>query len=158
MPKRGLEAAQGQRDARSDSRRPDRTGATPRPVHGLMVAACIEVLEWPDIWLAHDLYFGMHAAGNRSESEPGMRDTGVFRAHARPAAYSLADLCAGNARPLRSRLIEYGGHQTWLREPGPALMSSAAWFIHLQQLCKTRADKALAKAGVSADEIDGCRS
>ena len=121
----------------------------------LMVAACIEVLEWPDIWLAHDLYFGMHAAGNRSESEPGMRDTGVFRAQSRPAAYSLADLCAGVARPLQTRRIEYGGHQMWLREPGPALMSSAAWFTHLQRLCKTRADKAMAKAGVSADEMAG---
>ena len=118
-----------------------------------MVAACMEVLEWPDVWLAHDLHFGMHAAGERSEKEPGMRDTGVFRAHVRPAVYSLADLCAGNARPLRSRLIEYGGHQTWLREPGPALMSSAAWFVHLLHLCKTRAEKAMEKAGVSADEM-----
>ncbi len=72
----------------------------------LMKAACIEVLEWPDVWLAHDLHFGMHAAGNRSEEEPGMRDTRVFRAHERPAAYSLADLCAGRARPLRARLIQ----------------------------------------------------
>ena len=102
----------------------------------LMVAACIEALEWPDVWLAHDLHFGMHAVGDRSEREPGMRDTGVFRAHARPAAYSLADLCAGNARPLRSRLVEYGGHQMWLQEPGPALMPSTAWFNHLLVLCK----------------------
>ena len=136
------------------------TGTMPADTKGimmesnlLMVAACIEVLEWPDIWLAHDLYFGMHAAGNRSESEPGMRNTGVFRPQTRPAAFSLADLCAGIARPLRARLIEYGGHQMWIREPGPALMSSAAWFIHLQQLCKTRAEKALAKADVSADEM-----
>ena len=119
----------------------------------LMVAACMEVLEWPDVWLAHDLHFGMHAAGNRSEEEPGMRDTKVFRAHERPAAYSLADLCAGRARPLRARLIEYGGHQMWLREPGPALMSSVAWVNHLQVLCKTRARKAMEKAGVSADEM-----
>ena len=119
----------------------------------LMVAACMEVLEWPDVWLAHDLHFGMHAAGNRSEGEPGMRDTKVFRAHERPAAYSLADLCAGRARPLRARLIEYGGHQMWLREPGPALMSSVAWVNHLQVLCKTRARKAMEKAGVSADEM-----
>jgi hypothetical protein len=76
-----------------------------------------------------------------------MRDTGVFRAHARPAAYSLADLCAGIARPLRSRLVEYGGHKMWLQEPGPALMSSTAWFNHLLVLCKTRARKALDKAG-----------
>jgi hypothetical protein len=46
----------------------------------LMVAACIEVLEWPDVWLAHDLHFGMHAAGDRSEREPGMRDTGYAAA------------------------------------------------------------------------------
>jgi hypothetical protein len=119
----------------------------------LMVAACIEVLEWPDVWLAHDLHFGMHAAGDRSEGEPGMRDTGVFRAHARPAAYSLADLCTGNARPLIARLAEYGGHKIWLHEPGPALMSSAAWFDHLLQLCRKRAVKALDKAGVSAAEM-----
>ena len=124
-----------------------------RKANLLMVAACIEVLEWPDIWLAHDLHFGMHAAGDRSKSEPGMRDTGVFRAHTRPAAYSLADLCAGNARPLRARLIGYGGHQMWLQEPGPALMSSVAWFSHLQVLCKTRARKAMGMAGVSADEM-----
>eukprot|EP00900_Chrysochromulina_parva_P009534 jgi/Chrpa1/18582/Chrysochromulina_OHIO_Genome00025611-RA len=124
-----------------------------RDANLLMVAACIEVLEWPDVWLAHDLHFGMHAAGNRSESEPGMRDTGVFRAHWRPAAYSLADLYAGSARPLLPRLIEYGGHHMWLREPGPALMSSAAWFTHLLHLCKTRAGKALDKAGVSAAEM-----
>jgi len=119
----------------------------------LMVAACIEVLEWPDTWLAHDLHFGMHAAGDRSEKEPGMRETGVFRAHWRPAAYSLADLYAGNARPLRSRLIEYGGHHMWLQEPGPAIMSSATWFGHLMQLCKTRARKALDRAGVSDAEM-----
>jgi hypothetical protein len=132
---------------------PSDTKGIMRESNLLMVAACIEVLEWPDIWLAHDLYFGMHAAGNRSESEPGMRDTGVFRPQARPAAYSLAELCAGVARPLRPKLIEYGGHQVWLREPGPALMSSTAWFDHLKLLCKTRAGKALAKAGVSADEM-----
>jgi hypothetical protein len=129
------------------------SGGIMKEANLLMVAACIEVLEWPDIWLAHDLHFGMHAVGDRSEKEPGMRDTGVFRAHARPAAYSLADLCAGNARPLRSRLVEYGGHQTWLQEPGPALMSSTAWFNHLLLLCKTRAKKALGKAGVSAEEM-----
>ena len=102
----------------------------------LMVAACMEILEWPDIWLAHDLHFGMHAAGNRSEEEPGMRDTKVFRAQERPAAYSLADLCAGRARPLRARLIEYGGHQMWLREPGPALMCHQ-W--HGSRICRSSA-------------------
>ena len=124
-----------------------------RKANLLMVAACIEVLEWPDIWLAHDLHFGMHAAGERSEKEPGMRDTGVFRAHVRPASYSLAALFAGNARPLQARLIEYGGYQMWLREPGPALMSSIAWFTHLVRQCKTRAEKAMEKAGVSAAEM-----
>ena len=81
------------------------TGTMPADTKGimmesnlLMVAACIEVLEWPDIWLAHDLYFGMHAAGNRSESEPGMRNTGVFRPQTRPAAFSLADLYAPASR------------------------------------------------------------
>ena len=119
----------------------------------LMVAACMEVLEWPDVWLAHDLHFGMHAAGERSETEPGMRETGVFRAHVRQAAYSLAALCAGIARPLRSRLIEYGGYHMWLREPGPALMSSTAWFAHLVLQCHTRAKRAMEKAGVSAEEM-----
>ena len=124
-----------------------------REANLLMVAACIEVLEWPDLWLAHDLHFGMHAAGDRSEEEPGMRETGVFRAQSRPAAFSLAALCAGTARPLRSRLVEYGGYKMWLQEPGPALMSSVAWFSHLVVLCKTRAVKAMEKANISAEEM-----
>jgi len=118
-----------------------------------MIAACIEVLEWPDAWLAYDLCWGMNAVGDLSEAEPGMRETGVFRTADRPAAYSYADLCAGRARPESHRLVEFGGYQTWVCDHLPALMASDAWFQYLQQKCSQRARADMEKAGVTADEM-----
>lgn len=123
-----------------------------------MIAACIEVLEWPDAWLAYDLCWGMNAVGDLSDAEPGMRETGVFRTADRPAAYSYADLCAGRARPESHRLVKFGGYQTWICDRQPALMASDAWFQYLQQNCSQRARTDMEKAGVTAEEMAGAAS
>ena len=110
-----------------------------------MIGACMEEIGWPDAHLCTDLCFGMAAAGDGSNSEPGVRDTGIFRSVLKFAQYSLRSLCDGVAQRVRTVVTPDGP----VTEPvGQPLPSSARWIEQLDASATRGAKEALQAAGV----------
>ena len=105
---------------------------------------------YPDVYIMHDLFFGMVTCGSGYDGEPCPRDTGLFRPVGKNSAYSVKELSEGRAYATAMRWDSEGWSET--REEWP-YRSNVAWHDHLTTKLQRDAELDLAKARVSKDEV-----